>query len=121
GISQARAELFALLKPHTSSSRIAQADPGGAHLGAQPLQSGGKTVEVDRDPARAQRVLGEIERKAVGVVERKRDLAGKPVAAVERPARLVEDREAALQRFAEASLLELQRIGTQRLRGVEFG
>ena len=66
-------------------------------------------------PRGAQRILGEIERKAEGVVERERGLALEIVAALERLGLLVEDRQAALQGLAEARLFELQRLGDQRL------
>ena len=74
-----------------------------------------KRVGVDRDAARLERVLGEIERKAVGVVERERGLALEPVAALERAGLLVEDGKPALERLAEAGFLELERLGDQRL------
>ena len=72
-------------------------------------------------PRGLQRVLREVERKAVGVVERERGLALELVALLEAAALLVEDRKPALQRLAEARLLELERLGDQRLGAHQFG
>ncbi len=71
-------------------------------------------------PRGAQRVLGEIEREAIGVVKRKRGDAVEHVALLERLARLIEDGQAALERVAEAGFLEFQRLGDQRLGAMQF-
>ena len=72
--------------------------------------------------ALAQRVLRQVEREAVGVVELEGRLA---VAACRRLAasRVASDEqaEAARQRLAEAGLLELQRLGDQRFGAHQFG
>jgi len=65
--------------------------PRGTRLVAQALHRGVEGVGVDRDAARAQRILGEIERESVGVVEREGGLAGEPVAARQRCGFLVQD------------------------------
>ena len=107
--------LLAQAEPHRLGRRIARAGPGGARLLALALHGGVEAFGVDGDAARLERVLGQVERKAVGVVERERGLALEPVAALEAAALLVEDGEAALERLAEAGLLELERFGDQRL------
>ena len=80
-----------------------------------------KAACIDADAARPQRVLRQIERETICVVQRERGLAVEHVAHLERLARLIEDREAAHQRLAKARLLELERLGDQRLRADEFG
>ena len=72
-------------------------------------------------PRGSQRVLGEIERKAIGVVERERGLTLEPIALPEAATLLVEDGEPALQRLAKASFLELERLCDQRLGAVQLG
>ena len=110
-----RAEPLAQSEPHRLGRRLARAGPGLARLGALALHRRGEAVVVDAHAARAQRVLGQVEREAVGVVELERDLAGELGAGLERARLLLEDRQAAHQRRAEARLLELQRLGDQRL------
>ena len=72
-------------------------------------------------PRARKRVLREVERKAVGVVELERDFAGELGAGVKIARLVLEDREAARQRRAEARLLELQRLGDQRLGAQQLG
>ena len=115
------APTFSRSANHTASSaRLAGARPGRARLLALLLHGVVEGRDVDADAARPQRVLGQIERKAVGVVERERGLAVEHVALLERLAGLVEDRKPALQRVAEADLLELQRLGDQRFGAMQF-
>ena len=71
-----RAETLAQREPHRLGRRLARARPGLARLGALALHRRGEAVGVDAHAARAQRVLRQVERKAVGVVELERDLAG---------------------------------------------
>ena len=99
---------------------LAQAEPdrlGGRFAGARPVLARFFALPLHRDFANAsvstamlrgrERVLGEIERKAIGVVELERGFALELVAGLEALGRLVEDREPALERLAKARLLEL--------------
>ena len=104
-----------------SLRRLARARPGGARLFALALHRVVERREIDADAARAQRVLREIERKAISVVEREGGLAVEHVALCQARALLVEDREAALQRVAEAGLFQLERLGDQRLGADQLG
>jgi hypothetical protein len=65
--------------------------------------------------ASAQHVLREIEREAIGVVEPERDLAGQRRARSDLADLVVEQAEAAAEGLLEPGLLELQRLGDQRL------
>src|SRR5581483_9923935 len=69
------AAFFAQRKPDRLGRGFAGAGPGGARLLALALHRGVEAVDVDADAARLQRVLREVEREAVGVVERERGLA----------------------------------------------
>src|SRR5262249_58505684 len=92
---------------------IAGARPRSARLLALAFHRCVEGVGIDGDAARLERVLRQVERKAIGVVERERGLAVEPIALLEAPRLLVEDREPALERLAEAGLLELERLGNQ--------
>src|SRR4029077_9883971 len=103
-----------------SLRRFAGAGPRRSRLFALALHGVGERGEIDTDAARLERVLGEIERKAVRVVEREGCDTVEHGAALEPFALLVEDRKAALERAAEARLLKLERLGDQRLGALQF-
>src|SRR4029453_2969566 len=92
-----------------------RAGPGGARLLALALHRGVERIGIDGDAARLERVLGEVEGKAVGIVERKGGFARKLRAAPQFLAALLEQREPARERLAKSRLLELERFGDQRL------
>ena len=81
-----RADPLAQGVPDRLGRGLARSGPGAARLGALALHRGVEAVDVDRKPARAQRVLGEVEREAEGVVELERRLAGKHAALGQRRA-----------------------------------
>ena len=81
----------------------------------------GKRLRVDADAALSQGVLRQIKREAIGVVELESCFAVELVACFKRSRSLAEQKEAALQRSAEACLLQLQRLGDQRLGPHQFG
>ena len=115
-----RAELVAQREPHRLRGGVARARPVLAGLGALALHGGLERCGVDADIAAAQRILRQVEREAVGVVQLEGDLAGQRIALAELGALLVEDLQAAHEGLAEAGLLELQRLGDQRLGLDEF-
>ena len=78
-----RPEPLAELEPDRIGLRLAGPRPARARLLLLPLHGAGEAVGVDRDAARLQRVLGEVEREAEGVVEPEGDVAGERVAAAE--------------------------------------
>ena len=114
------ADPLAQAVPHRLGRGFARPGPGAAGLGALARHRGVEAVDVDRQAARAQRILGEVEREAECVVELERRLAGKHAALSQRPRLVLEDREPARERDAEARLLELERLGDQRLGAQEL-
>ncbi len=74
------AEFLAQREPDILGRCLAGAGPCRARLFALPVHRVGEGGDVDADAARFQRVLGEIERKAVGVVQRERGVAVEHVA-----------------------------------------
>src|SRR5262249_50375867 len=65
-----RAGLSAQGKPPRLGGGVARAGPGGARLLALALHRGVEAFGIDADAARLERILGKVERKAVGIVER---------------------------------------------------
>ncbi len=91
-----------------------------ARFGLLLLHRIGEAGKVDRDAALAQRILRQVEREAVGVVELEGRLAIQHVAGMQILRRLRKQAEAAHQRLAETRLLELQRLGDQLLAAHQF-
>ncbi len=114
------AELLFQLEPERIGRGLAGAGPGFPRLGALALHGRGKALRVDAKPARFQRVLGQVVGKAVSVVELEGDLAGERVAALQPLGRVVEQAKPALERLAEAGLLELQRLLDQALAALKL-
>src|SRR5262249_25499685 len=97
----ARAGFFAQAEPHRPGGGVARAGPGGARLLALTLHGGVEAFGIDADAARLERVLGEVERKTVGIVEREGGFAGKLGAALQFLASFLEQREPARERLAK--------------------
>ena len=70
------AQPFAELEPDRLGLRLAGARPAGARLLLLAFHGAREAGRVDGDAARLERVLGEVEREAVGVVEAEGDVAG---------------------------------------------
>src|SRR5262249_60161192 len=87
-------------KPERLGLRLPRSGPGGARLFALALHRRVEGVSVDGDAARLERILRQVEGKAVGVVERERGLAGKLRAARKSLAAVFEQSEPALQGLA---------------------
>jgi hypothetical protein len=109
------------LEPHPVGADIAGAGPRGAGaaalLGHRRLEPG----RVHAPALLAQRILRQIEREAVGVVELERHVAGQLLALAELFGLLGEQPEAAVQHRLEARFLQPQRLDDQRLGAAEFG
>ena len=106
---------------HALRPRLARSRPALAGLLARALHGAVEAVEVDLEAARAQHVLGQVEREAVGIVELEGDIAGQRLVLAEPARRLVEQPQAAIERLLEAGLLELQRLDDQRLGARQLG
>src|ERR1700722_12476831 len=115
------AEALAQREPDRLGRRLARARPGPARLGALALHRLGEAFGIDAEPSRAQRVLREVERKSVCVVEPEGDFAGELAALGQVAGLVLEDREAARQRRAEARLLELQGFRVRRPGAAQLG
>ena len=116
-----RALVLGDVVPDRRIRRLARARPGGTRLG---LLFGHRGVEprgLDRATLFAQRILGEVEREAVGVVELERGLARQLGRVRQRRQLLVEQPEPPLQRRLEPGLLGEQRFLDQHLRPAELG
>jgi hypothetical protein len=116
-----RADLLLHLEPHAIRAGIAGARPRGAGaaalLGHRRLEPRG----IHAPPLFAQRVLRQVERKSVGVVQPERHVAGQLLALAQLPRLLGQQPEPAIQHGLEARLLQPQRLGDQRLGAAEFG
>ena len=77
-------------------------------------------LDIDLDIPRLERILGKVQREAVGVVELEGHVARQRVAGLERSGRLVQQAQAARQRLAEADFLKLERLANQRLPPDQF-
>src|SRR5690606_29088953 len=64
-----RAELLAQLEPYGLGGGLARTLPARARLGLLSLHGGLEARRVDADAALAQRILRQIEREAIGIVE----------------------------------------------------
>ena len=115
------AVLLAQRKPHRLGRCVTRSLPGLPRLLALALHGGAERIGIDLDAAGAQRVLGEVERKAISVVERERGLAPEAVALLQAFQFLVQDGKPALQGVAEARLFELERLRDERLGAGQFG
>ena len=115
-----RAGLLLQLEPDRLGRRLAGALPRLARLGLLPLHRRAEGLGVDADAARAQRVLGQVEGKAEGVVELERGVAGQHRALLEIAGRVLEQPEALFKRPLEALLFELERLGNERLRTLQL-
>ena len=116
-----RSDHLAQLEPDALLGLIAGALPARPGLGALALHRRIEAGEIHGHAARAQRILGEIERKAVGIVQLERGLAGQLAACGEVRGRLLKQAQAALERALKARLLQLQDLGDQRLRAHQLG
>ena len=116
-----RADALADREPDRLGRGFTGTGPALARLGLLPLHGGVEGVEIDLDAALAQRILGQIQREAVGVVELEGGLAGQLGAGIHALGRVGQQRQAAVERLQEAPLLQLQRLGDQRLGAHQLG
>ena len=115
-----RTELLAQWKPDVLGGGVPRSGPGRARLGTLLVHRVGERGDVNADAAVAQRILCQIEREAIGVIQRERGLAVEHVALLQRRALLVENRKATIQCLAKAGLFQLQRFLDQILRTHQF-
>ena len=99
------------IEPDRGIRLFARTRPCRPRLGLLGLHRGVEALGIDRAALFAQRVLRQIQREAVGIVELERRLAGQGRALGQALQFLVEQLEPAVQRGAEALFLQLQRFG----------
>src|SRR5690606_27560803 len=104
------AGILADIEPDGVGRGVAGAGPAGARLLLPLRHRGFEAVEVDGKAARAQRVLGQVERKAVGVVEAEGGLASQRLAGLQPGYSVFQQRHAAAEGAQEAFLLLAQRF-----------
>src|SRR5262249_15403631 len=95
--------------------RVTGARPRCARLFPLALHRILERGEIDGDAPRAQRILREIQGKAVGVIKREGGLAIEHGALLQACALFIENGKAALERAAEARFFELERFRNERL------
>ncbi len=117
----ARPEPFVEFEPDALGRLLAGARPGGAGPGPLRRHRRLEARDIHAPPLLAQHIGGEVERKAIGVVETEGDLAGKRLAGGELRRLLGEQMETAVEEGAEAAFLELERLLDQRLGAAELG
>ena len=115
------AERVAQFEPDAFGSGVAGAAPGGARAFALFRHGGVETVHVNRAVPLAQRILGEVERKSVGIVKAERNFPWQRFTFAEACDLFAEQSEAAFQHGAETGLFELQGFGSETFGAAEFG
>ena len=113
-------ELLAQREPHAFGRSLAGASPSRTRLLALAVHRIGEGRDIDADAARFQGVLRQVEREAIGVVQREGGVAVEHVALFEGAALLIENRKAALQGLAETRLFEPQRLLDQLFGAHQF-
>ena len=111
----AGADTLANFEPDAVRCRVAGAGPGLARLGALTLHGGLEARRIDVASLAAERVLGEIEREAIGVVELEGDLAGQRFTLTKFGGGIAQELEAARQGLLEAGFLQFEGFADQRL------
>ena len=115
-----RAGLGAGLEPDFLGRAVAGREACGAAGAALDIERRLEAGHVDVEPAAAQDVLRQVERKAVSVRQFERHIARQRRAGLQLGERLVEQRQAVAQRALEAGLLLLDRRFDGDLRAAEF-
>ena len=110
-----RTDPLADAEPDRVARGIARACPGPARRLALAFHTGLEAVALDRTPLGAERVFGEVDGEAEGVVKPERRLPRQGRAGGEPGGRLVEQAQAAREGLLEAGLLKLQGLGDERL------
>ena len=114
------AEILLEFVPKPFRGRLARTGPRLTCLGALPLHGRGEGGSIHADTFGLQRVLGEIVRKPVSVVELEGDLARQRVAGRKPFHRLVEETQAPVQSLAESRLFQLQGLVDELLAALEL-
>ncbi|MCH8107578.1 MAG: nuclear transport factor 2 family protein, partial [Chloroflexi bacterium] len=117
----AGAYLLADFEPHGLGGGIARALPGGAGLFLLAVHGGIEPGPVNAAALCAHGVLGQVDGKAVGVIQLEGHIAGQRRPGFEFSNRLAEQLEATGQGLAETVFLQLQCLGDQGLGAAKLG
>ena len=109
------------IEPDLLARRLPGTLPGGPRSGFLLLHRRVEALLVDGDTAAAQRILGQVIGKAIGVVELECGSTIERTALVHRPRRLVEQFEALVERAAELGFFALEHFLNKRLPALQFG
>ena len=102
-------------EPDRVARRIARARPGPPRRLALAFHADLEAPALDRAPLGAERILGEVEGEAVGVIELERRLPRQRRAGGEARGRVVKQAQAPGEGLLEAGLLQLESLGDERL------
>ena len=116
-----RAEPIAQGEPHGALRLLPRTGPAFARHGALALHRFVEAGQIDADAARAYRVLRQIKREAVGVVEFERRFAREGVAVAKVGGRFVQQAEPAAERAVEPFFLAAQGFDDGRRRAAQIG
>src|SRR6516225_521280 len=104
-------DFFAQCKPDRLLGGLARAGPGCSSLFTLPVHRVGERCNINRNTARAERVLSQVKRESVSVVERERSLAVEHRPFFKILAFLIENCEPAFEGATKSRFLELERLG----------
>ena len=115
------ADALAEVEPERRLRGVARSGPALAGLLPLALHRRVEPGGIDRAALAAQHILGQVERKTVGVVKTERDVARQPLGRAETGGLVGEQLEAAVEHFLEPRFLVPQGLGDQRLGALELG
>ena len=118
---RAGAQALANGEPLCRRARLARARPSLPRLIFLTLHRRVETVQVNLDPPVAKRILGKIQREAIGVIELERRLSGQTRTLPQRRGGLIQQHHAASKGTAEPLLLLAQGLDYHRLGTTQFG
>ncbi len=118
-----RADLLAQREPGRLGRFFPRTDPGGARERAGLFHFLIESIDIDRDAARPQNVLRQVERKAIRIVKRERNAPVQDFVVLQSLAfgHFLQECQPAAQGLPEPLLLETQRLGDQRLGPQQLG
>ena len=114
-------KLLAQSKPIRLGRFLPGADPAAPRFLALPRHRRVETLGRHLAAAAAQHVLGQIERKPIGVVEPEGNFARQRLVGTQPRGLLIEQAQPAFEGLPEIALFEPQRLGDQRLGAQQFG
>ena len=109
------------IEPDRGILGFARAGPAGARLGFLFLHRGVEAFDIHGAALFAQRVLRQVQRKAIGIIKPERGLSGKRATFGQPRQLVVQKLQAPVQRLLEPGFFQPQRFLDQRLGARQFG